>query len=233
MRVTGIITCRNYADLVGGAIGSFAGQDYEPKRLVVVDDGSADQSWDVIRRAAAGTPPCRLDVFHLDAPQGPAFAKNLAIEQAWDDTDAFAFLDADDAYEPGKLSRSVDLLRDPYGHPGLVYSDYSVIDDTRSIRHDCILPGFSAEALRDGKVADGNWVVTREVIQATGRFDTGFRVAENFDFMLRSSRKFMLIHIPEPLVTVRITNRSLRTSLPASDWAYHRHRAIAKHGKTA
>jgi O-antigen biosynthesis protein len=232
VRVTGVITCRNYSDLVGGAIDSFARQAHEPRSLVVIDDGSADDSWDVIRRRANDESPCPIEIFRVETPQGQAYAKNFAIMQAWDYTDAFAFLDADDRYEPGFLSRTASALDGSHGHPGLAYSDHRIVDLTCDLTHDRFHRSFSPEALRDGHVPDGDFVVLREAIQVIGRFDEALRVAENFDLILRLSRKFMPIHIPEILVTTHLTTRSLRKSLPASDWESYRKMAVDKHGKT-
>jgi glycosyltransferase involved in cell wall biosynthesis len=230
MRVTGIITCRNYADFVGGAIESFALQEYEPKNLVVVDDGSSDGSWDAILEATDRLRHrCAANCFRIDTPQGVSFAKNLAIEQSINGSDAFAFLDADDLYLPGKVAKSVASLSDPYGHPGVAYSDYKVIDEIKREPCEHFVAGYSLDMLRDGHVAEGNFVVLREVVEKIGRFDGGFKVAENFDFLIRVSRKFMLLHIPEALVVVRSTNRSLSRTVPASDWAHYRHIATHKH----
>jgi glycosyltransferase involved in cell wall biosynthesis len=198
MRVTGVITCHNYGDYVTSAIDSFYAQDYEPKQLVVVDDGSSDDSWEKIRAYGSAALPT---VFRIDEPQGPSFAKNIAIEQAWDTTDIFAFLDADDTYLPGYVSKAVSLLQSDYGHPGIVYCDHLVADEVRHLEYYRPFRSFSLE---------GNLIVSKSVFQTVKGFDPGLRIAEAWDLMLRASRKFMILHIPEPLVSTRITHRSLR-----------------------
>lgn len=218
-----MITCRNHADLVWPAIASFVEQDYESKRLVVVDDGSSDNSWDIIREIADVDAPCPLEIFSFEQPQGPSFAKNFAVRLLQGESDAFAFLDADHAYEPGKVSRSVALLEEPHGHPGWVYSDYYTIHYNDDYPYITYLKSFSPEVLTmpqdvnfsNGKISSeifppgkfmdvalGNSLVSGSVFATVGYFDESLRADENLDLALRASHKFMILHIPDPLVTV-------------------------------
>src|SRR4051794_30319395 len=98
MFVTGIITNHNYSDLVCASIKSFLSQDYEKKRLVIIDDGSVDTSKEKINDLA----PPDTEVFFFEESRGQSWAKNFGVQHAWDYTDVFAFLDADDEYMQGE-----------------------------------------------------------------------------------------------------------------------------------
>jgi glycosyltransferase involved in cell wall biosynthesis len=95
-----IISCYNYASFIQYAIDSVVSQMRDDCEIAVVDDGSTDESWDIIR--AAGVPAYRIDnggqrsacLYGLDRTTAPFVL----------------FLDADDALKPGALSTIVERL---------------------------------------------------------------------------------------------------------------------------
>jgi glycosyltransferase involved in cell wall biosynthesis len=95
-----IIPCYNYASFVERAIQSVVGQHRTDCELVVVDDGSTDDSWDVISRSGA-------TAFRLENG-GPRLACLFALDKT---TAPFVlFLDADDELKPGALGKIIDHL---------------------------------------------------------------------------------------------------------------------------
>lgn len=83
------------------AIDSVLGQDYTPLELIVVNDGSDDGTADVARRYAEVR-------YAYQQNAGNGAARNRAVELATGDY--FAFVDADDRFTPGKLTRQMDAL---------------------------------------------------------------------------------------------------------------------------
>jgi glycosyltransferase involved in cell wall biosynthesis len=91
-----VIPAYNAAALVARAIDSVRGQEPAPSAIIVVDDGSTDDTATV---AAA----CGPDVYvHVRPNGGPGAARNLGVRHA--STPWIAFLDADDRWRPGKLA---------------------------------------------------------------------------------------------------------------------------------
>lgn len=95
-----IITCWNYADFVGRAIESVTSQNCPDCELVVVDDGSTDESWSVIRRHEASA--------YRIANRGQRAACAFGLERT--SAPFILFLDADDELLPGSLNKIVKLL---------------------------------------------------------------------------------------------------------------------------
>lgn len=95
-----IITCWNYADFVGRAIESVTSQNCPDCELVVVDDGSTDESWSVIRRHEASA--------YRIANRGQRAACAFGLERT--SAPFILFLDADDELLPGSLNRIMRLL---------------------------------------------------------------------------------------------------------------------------
>jgi teichuronic acid biosynthesis glycosyltransferase TuaG len=95
-RVSVIIPAHNAVSFIGPAIESVRQQTYRDWEIVVVDDGSSDDTWGVLQRAGPG-----VRSFHRDRAGGPAIARNLALANATGEL--VAFLDADDILLPRYL----------------------------------------------------------------------------------------------------------------------------------
>ncbi|MHB8974346.1 MAG: glycosyltransferase family 2 protein [Pirellulaceae bacterium] len=102
--VSVVIPCYNRACFIAEAIQSALRQTHPPLEVIVVDDGSTDQSADV---AAAFGPPVRV-ISQIN--QGPSAARNRGIAEARGEW--IAFLDSDDLWEPQKLSLQMDAICD-------------------------------------------------------------------------------------------------------------------------
>lgn len=101
-----IITSYNTAGYITRALESALAQEGVSLEVIIVDDVSSDNSWEVI---SALTDP-RIKKLQLERNSGPSGARNAAIALAsgqW-----LAVLDSDDTYEPGRLARLLALARD-------------------------------------------------------------------------------------------------------------------------
>jgi succinoglycan biosynthesis protein ExoU len=105
--VCAIITARNARRTIGRAVRS-ALAETAVGEVVVVDDGSADDTAAVARAADDGSG--RMQVLHLPHNLGPAAARNRAI--AASSSPYLAVLDADDYWEPGRVARLLLQIRD-------------------------------------------------------------------------------------------------------------------------
>ncbi|MFP4579084.1 MAG: glycosyltransferase family A protein [Candidatus Sumerlaeia bacterium] len=104
--VSVVIPAYNSAEFIDRAIRSAVEQDYEPKEIIVVDDGSTDETPEKVK--AWGD---KVRYFRQEN-QGPDPARNLGVEKARGEF--IAFLDSDDEYLPGRLSKCVQpMIDDP------------------------------------------------------------------------------------------------------------------------
>ena len=109
-KVAVVIPSYNHADYIGSALESVLAQTLAPERIVVVDDGSADRSLELLRAFAAAHPQLVL------IPQenaGAHNALNRAIAEAGA-VDYIAILNSDDLYEPARLEKCTAFLE---AHP--------------------------------------------------------------------------------------------------------------------
>jgi len=102
MDISVVIPCFNAESFVGASLRSVAAQTLVPAEVVVVDDGSSDDSIAAVR--SAGIPIRLLQTEHC----GGAGARNRGIEAATGDW--IAFLDADDVWYPDHLARAAEVI---------------------------------------------------------------------------------------------------------------------------
>ena len=96
-----VIPAFNVADYIGRAVESVLNQSYHPFEVIVVDDGSTDETAEILRAYAS--------IRVITQPNGgPAVARNTGVRKS--SGKLLAFLDADDVWEPDKLARQAELL---------------------------------------------------------------------------------------------------------------------------
>lgn len=232
--VTAVIPCHNHVQWVLDAIESVASQNYKNKRIVVVDDGSTDGSFERVadslykprrltdkdvRIAVGRTPnhPVDLIIYRFETASGPSFARNHGIKAAWDGTDIFAFLDSDDMYEPGKISQSVERFMEAPQLVGAVYSDYDTLSPKGTRFREYKEP-YSRARLVQECIVNCDSLVNKAALGAAGLFDEELRVCEDFDLWLRISESHTLVHIPESLVTIRVGSHSATGNVQKDVW---------------
>ena len=125
IQVSVITPCYNAARFVAQTMASVRAQTGVALEHVIVDDGSTDDTADVVRGQLKDDGRARL----VQRPnQGVGAARNEGFRAASPDSRYLLFLDADDWIEPGMLERLVSYL-DERPHVGVVYCDPFVVDD--------------------------------------------------------------------------------------------------------
>lgn len=120
MKVSVLIPTFNRRDYVVAALDSVLAQDFTDFEIIVVDDGSTDDTADVMRPYADRIRYVRT------ANQGPALARNVGMQVARGEY--LAYLDSDDLYYPYKLRLQATLL-DENPDVGMVYTEFSGFSD--------------------------------------------------------------------------------------------------------
>lgn len=200
--VSVIIPSYNYGRFIAEAIGSALGQSLAPKEIIVIDDGSADYTAEVV----AGFGDAVRYIRQENA--GVCVARNRGVAESTGGL--IAFLDADDFWEPTKLEKQAELFeRD--GRIGLVHCGMREFDsDTGETI------ALHSEGM-EGEVADelllwerpvivgpgGTIMVSREAFEAAGGFDPRQKCGEDWDLCYRIARQYRVGFVPEPLVSYR------------------------------
>ncbi len=216
--VSVVIPCYRAENYLAGAIESCLRQTLTDFEVIVVDDGSPDDTRRIAREYAARDPRVRV-VWH-ERNRGISEAFNTGFAAAAGEY--FTRLAHDDLFRADALERMVARLRaDP--DCGLVYCDMLLIDAAGNPIH----PLPSEEPERALLPADRVGVCVmwpRRVWEAVGPFDPRFDTAEDYEFFLRVSRRFRLAKCPgEPPFFFRYHPGQVnRTQSKRLDYAYAR-----------
>jgi hypothetical protein len=192
--VTVIVPCFNYGRFLPETLASVLRQSYEYWECLVVDDGSTDDTREVVTRYAGSDRRFR---YLYQSHRGVSAARNLAIRASRGEY--LQFLDADDLIEPHKLECQVRYL---VQHPdvGIVYSParYFRTDAKQGRRYSRVEPDTPWMPETSGRgaavisvLANVNVMtvncplVTREVVVRAGLFAEGLRMLEDWDYWIR------------------------------------------------
>ena len=211
MRVTIITVCRNAEGTIEATLRSVAEQDHPDIEHIVIDGDSWDGTEDVVRRHGQ-----RVARFVSETDGGIYDAMNKGIRSA--SGDCTCFLNADDFYASrsvvSALVSALDSTMAGAAHADLRYVDRG--DTSREIRRwkGC---GFEPGAFARGWApAHPTFVARTELLREMGGFDTRYRLAADFDLMLRmlEVRRVPSTYLPLDAVRMRVggaTSGSLRS----------------------
>lgn len=205
-KVSIIIPVYNSQKTVGEALDSVAAQTCADYEIIVVNDGSTDQSEGLIKKYMR--PP--WDITYVEqVNKGAAAARNAGIWIA--KGQLIAFLDADDLWDKDRLAAGLETM-DKNPQAGLVFSDMRHMADGTLV-HASYLHERGYRNLSSGRIYDNllkeNFIFTptvtlrRDVLKEVGYFDEALPIAEDYDLWLRIARQFEILFIDRPLVTRR------------------------------
>ena len=196
--VSVIIVTYNRSVLLERAIESVLAQTYSDFEIIIVDDGSTDNTPDVAKRYGDKVRYLRQD--HAGLPAG----RNLGIKDAkgrW-----VALLDDDDLWYKDKLSRQVERIRD------LPEPAFVCCNGTRNgvpIRNPQDPSGF-IESMREFRLPPSSWLISRKVFERTGGFDESYDVGEDLAFLWKAyTRGVKVYYMSDLLVTWNYTEDSM------------------------
>ncbi|HTF92599.1 MAG TPA: glycosyltransferase [Verrucomicrobiae bacterium] len=218
-RVSVVIPTYNRWPMLGEAIESVLGQTYPGFELIVVDDGSTDDTV-----AQLGKYRSRLRLFS-QVRKGVSAARNVGAGEARGSL--LAFLDSDDLWRPTKLAFQADFME---LHPEIdicqteeVWIRNAVRVNPRAIHRkpagDIFLPSLDLCLVSPSAV-----MMRRDLFVALGGFDEALPVCEDYDLWLRIAIDHQVALIPEPLVIKRGGHAD---QLSHSVWGMDRFRVIA------
>ncbi len=199
-RVSVIIPTFNQSKLLIEAVESALAQAYRPIEVIVVDDGSTDDTAQRIRPYAAGGQV--LYLHQVNRRQAAARNTGIAASQG----DLIAFLDHDDLWAPDKLARQVPLFSDP--EVALVYCGAEEVNLERKrlwikgvdkYRRGRIFDPL----LHDHFITNSSVVIRRSVLAQTGSFREEFYGVDDIHLWLRICHDNSADFVPEILVSCR------------------------------
>src|SRR5262245_55624305 len=199
--VSVVVPTRDRSRMLETALRSVLRQRDVELEIIVVDDGSTDDTPEVVE--ALEDPRIRL--IRNQESTGPNAARNRGAAQA--DGEWIAFVDDDDLWAPAKLMRQVRLATD--GGFAWVYAGAVNVDDRLRIIHGVPPPdpaSVVAALPRSNPIPAGasNVMLRRSLFMAAGGFNEELRACEEWDLWLRLAQDGLPGQVSSPLVAYRM-----------------------------
>lgn len=207
-RISTVIPAYNSADFLLQAINSILNQTQSVDEIIIVDDGSTDETKKILGH---------LDhqiVYIYQDNAGPSVARNKGIECAKGDW--IAFLDADDQWVPTKIEKQLQLIKK---NPGLalVAGDMAEINTRMKItvpsvldkhglkfffekNQDCSVPDAMNLLLKKNFIPTGTVLVKKEALISVGPFNPRIRYGEDLELWAKLAAFHPIACIPEVLM---------------------------------
>ncbi len=175
----------NRAAFIALAIESVQQQTWSDWELLIVDDGSTDESCSIARRFASQDSRIRV---YTQENSGQALARNAGIERT--SAPLVCFVDSDDLWTSAKLERQVAVVGGDstidvlYGEEDLIDENGQPIAERKMPRH---AGSIWRQLLVDNFITFSTTMVRRAALERVGGFDPAIRHADDYDLWLRLS----------------------------------------------
>lgn len=200
--VSVIMPTFNREVLLVEAVDSVLRQSYSHWELIIVDDGSVDNTPAIVKERYGHDPRIK----YLQQPnQGQSVARNNGVE--FSGGEFVAFLDSDNLWEEHRLREGVEVLgKNP--QIGLCYADVVYIDAKGDEMHRVNMPRYSGfvfpKLIVDNFVSMNTVMVRRSVLPSVRPFNQANRLDEDYELWLDMSVKNQYFYIPQYLARYRI-----------------------------
>lgn len=212
-----IIPCYNSEKWIKECLQSVINQVYKNLEIIVVDDGSTDNTAQIIRNFTDN----RLKYFYKKN-EGASATRNFGIEQSkgnW-----ISFLDSDDYWLPDKIEKQIQLTFSGYD---FIYCDFNKIDENgnlidNSIDINPVLYNNQIKKmlLNTNKIAGGSSaLLNKKIIKTIGLFNTHIILGEDWEYWARAAwANFKFGYINEKLIYIRQNTLSVQNTSSIKLW---------------
>lgn len=205
-----IIPTYNRYQLLKRAILSVLNQTYKNFEVIIVDDGSSDETLKI---------KDEFDVVYVyQKNRGVSSARNKGIKAARGEW--IAFLDSDDEWHKDKLQKQIDFFKNN-SHIKFCHTGERWIREGREVKYPKRLQKPSGWCFYDNlqtcKIAPSSVVLYKNILKDVGFFDENKKVCEDYDLWLRISKEYEMGLIKEKLITKYAGNDQLSKTITFID----------------
>ena len=228
------ITSFNKGKYLRQAITSVLNQSLQPEEIIIVDDGSNDNSREIIKGFASRYPEIIKPIIN-ENNYGIAKTRNIAISHC--KGELITFVDGDDYFFPSKLESELKIIRN--GNYGCVYSNHVFVDEFSNengcfadkedhpVEGDLFIENFTRSFHVNSGSNFHNEMFYKNNAIKIGLYDENIQIWEDWDFRIRMSKKFRYGYCSE----VNSAYRRLPTGLHNSSINLHYHEQIKIYNK--
>lgn len=204
-----VIPTYNRGYCLSRSINSILNQTYEDYELVVVDDGSDDNTSEVVHEFKDS----RIKYIKLDENRGVSYARNVGMDVAVGDY--IAFQDSDDVWLPEKLEKQLLRLKKEGADFGYTYIRYRLQNGESQLIPDESWPfekmngDIFIRLLWENMIGAPTLLIKRDCFENVGYFDTNMPALEDWDYVLRLAKRYTASFVPEALFEASYSEKSI------------------------
>ena len=191
-----IIPTYNRCDLLKRAINSVIKQTITPKEIIVVDNGSTDQTYKMVSSLFP-----EINYF-IEKKRGVSAARNKGILESkskW-----IAFLDSDDAWKPTKLEKQMEYSLFNQDKYSIIHTDETWYRNKKFLnqlkKHKKSGGNIFKNSLQLCCISPSSVVLKKQIFDDYGLFDENLEVCEDYDMWIRITAKEEVGFLDSPLV---------------------------------
>lgn len=216
-KVSVIIPTYNRAGTIKRSIDSVLKQTYGNFELIVVDDGSTDNT----SRLIEDYDDSRLRYMRIEERRGANHARNVGIENAGGDY--IAFQDSDDEWYPDKLEKQMKILMDQK-QVDIVFSRYlhhfmdgrQVLVPNKNYTKYLLQDKLEAVLAGSNVIGTPTLVIRKKCFQETGVFDEMISRFQDWEIMIRFAQKYRIAFLDE----VQLDAYEMKESISTANTSY-------------
>lgn len=207
-----VLPTYNRANYIINSINSVLNQTYKNFELIIIDDGSIDNTKNIIKKNFYDF---RIKYYYFKKKLGCSYARNKGIKLS--SGRYIAFQDSDDIWLPTKLEKQIKLIELCSNDTGVVYTKFFRIENGKKYiipnNNNLLKEGYIYESLLAGNfIGTPTMLVKRECFERVGMFDIKLKRLIDWDLCLRISKYYEFKFINEPLVISYFTNESISSN---------------------
>jgi len=198
MKVNVIIPTFNREEILPRAIDSILAQTYENFDLTIVDDGSTDGTYEVVKKYLQ-----HVNVRYIRTDnKGVSAARNIGVSLS--SGDYVSFLDSDDLWHPDKLELQMNFLKQN-SHLECVHGEEIWIRNGKRVNKKKVHQKFGGNIFKECLplcfISPSTVLISRKVFLEMNGFDENFVVCEDYDLWLKISSLYEVGFIETPIMT--------------------------------
>jgi glycosyltransferase involved in cell wall biosynthesis len=202
-KVSIILPTYNGVKYIRQSIDSCLNQTYENIEIIIVDDGSIDGTIDIVNQYRDK----RIIFFKNKENKGLPIALNTGFSEA--SGDYLTWTSDDNLYAKEAIEKMLHFLIRK--NCSFVYCNYYKFKDL-NLNSRFIVKLPEEVCLEKGNMIGPCFMYSRKVMESIGEYDPVTELAEDYDFWIRVSKIFSMVHFDEPLYFFRIHDESLSIS---------------------
>jgi len=198
-KVSVVLPVYNREERVNKSLNSVLNQTYKNLQVIVVDDGSNDDTYDVLNKVKDR----RVKIVRLKDNKGVSKARNIGIEIS--EGKFVAFIDSDDIWNSCKIEKQINYIKKCKKRVALVDCGWKAVGGKNAVpRIENKKERTSTKKLLSFKnvCSPPTVVARRSVLEEMGGFDENLQTVEDVDLWVRISKKYEIEHLTEVLVEV-------------------------------